>query len=395
MKLKRDLVRTLLLQAGGGAATLLAALWIGRALGPAQQGQFNQLKSLVDLGAAVAALGMPQALYVYAQNGRIALPAARRLALRVALLGLPVGAGLAFWHHGWQAGAVAAALAGAVALSTLQAQWRALTLLGPATWRFNLVTVGPQLLLLPLAAGVVAAGGALAASVALALAAVWLAGCAQARWALAHTPALPVQGTPIPLRTLLPHGLATWATASFATLGVVLLQALAQRWAGAVGLGQFSLALLLVQLPLTPLNYAVPLLLRHRLTTTGSAQLRSRLPWVLGPMLALAGAVALLGAWRSDLGLGPGYAGLHTLLAILLLAGAAEAGMRLVAVDKQADGRPAHSAVAEGLRVLLLLVAVAAPVTPDLLTLAVAWAAASWAALALLTGWGRPAGARA
>lgn len=395
MKLKRDLALTLALQAGGGAATLLAALWIGRALGPAQQGQFNQLKSLVDLGAALAALGLPQAMYVFAQNGRLALPVARRLALRVALLGLPVGAGLAFWHFGSAAWALAAALASAAALSALQAQWRALTLLGPATWRFNLVTVGPQLLLLPLAAGVVLSGGASATGVALALAAVWLVGCAQAGWALAHTPAVPAQGHAVSLRALLPHGLATWATASFATLGIVLLQTLAQRWEGASGLGRFSLALLLVQLPLTPLNYAVPLLLRHRLTRSGSARLRSHLPWVLGPVLALSAGVALLGQWRSDLGLGPAYAGLHTLLAVLLVAGAAEAGLRLLAVDKQAEGRPGHSASAEGLRVALLLLAVAAPVPPSLLVLASAWAAASWSALALLLGWGRTAGARA
>jgi O-antigen/teichoic acid export membrane protein len=385
LKLRRDLALTMLLQAGGGAATLLAALWIGRALGPAQQGQFNQIKSLVDLGAALAALGMPQALYVYVQSGRLALNEARRLALRVALLGMPVGAGLAAWHFGANVWALAAALAVASALAALQQQWRALALLGAATWRFNLVTVAPQVLLLPLAAGVVLAGGASAGALAWGLAALWLLAAGYAGHTARRTPAPTVSGEPATRGQLLRHGGASWATVSFAALGIVVLQSLAQRLDGDAGLGRFSLALLLVQLPLTPLNYAIPLLLRHRLTAHGSLRLARHLPWLLIPMLVLAAAVAVLGAARSDLWMGAGYRGLHAPLAWLLVAGAAEAGIRMGSVDAQAESRPGRSAWAEGLRVALLgLSALVLPAGATLTTLAMAWAAASWGALALL-----------
>jgi hypothetical protein len=385
LKLKRELALTLLLQAGGGAATLLAALWIGRALGPAQQGQFNQLKSLVDLGASFAALGMPQALYVFVQSGRLALTEARRLALQVALLGVPVGAVLAWWRFGGSALALAVGLAVAAALAALQQQWRALTLLGPATWRFNLVTVVPQVLLLPLAAWVVVAGGVSGAALAVALAGLWLLAAGQAGWTARQTPAPVITGMPATRGALLRHGAASWATVSFATLGIVVLQALAQRLEGDAGLGRFSLALLLVQLPLTPLNYAIPLLLRHRLTAHGSLRLARHLPSLLVPMLALAAAVAAFGGWRGDLWMGAGYQGLHAPLAWLLVAGAAEAGIRMVNVDAQAEARPGRSAWAEGLRVALLGGAAwALPAGASLATLAMAWAGASWASLGVL-----------
>lgn len=388
MRLKRDLALTLLLQGGGGLATLLAALWIGRALGPGQQGQFNQLKSLVDLGAALAALGMPQALYVLAQQGRLALPRARLLARRVALGGLLVGALLVAWQHGLRAWPLAAAMACAVALATLQSQWRALVLLGPQTWRFNQVTIVPQLLLLPMAGAVVWAGGASALALAGALAGLWALACAQARQALARVPAPALQGAAVSTRRLLRHGGATWLAATAASGAIVLLQWQAQQVGGAAGLGRFALALLLVQLPLTPLNYALPLLLRHRLLRQGAA-LSQRLPWVLLPVLLLAGGVAWAGGWRSDLGMGAAYDGLHRVLAWLLLAGAAEAGIRLAAVDAQAEGHPLRTAWAEGLRVLLLGLGLWLGLADSLGSLAILWAAASGLALLVLVALGR------
>jgi hypothetical protein len=414
---------TLLLQGGGGAATLLAALWIGRALGPAQQGQFNQLKSLVDLGAALAALGMPQALYVAAQSGRLELGAARRLSLKVALLGWPVGLALAWWHGlagpgaasvaarnaapGWM---LAAALAAAVALATLQAQWRALTLLGQATWRFNLVTVAPQGLLLAVAAWVVAQGGVEATALASVLAALWLLASWYAGQALmrlqsgAEVRLAPPAGSPAPgpaaWGELARHGLATWAAASLATLAIVLLQRLAQQQGGAAALGMLSLALLLVQVPLTPLNYALPLLLRHRLG--GGVRTRRMVrfaPLVAAPFGLLALAVLALGSWRSDLGLGAGYTGLHQVLAWLMLAGAAEAVLRVVTVDTQAEGQPWRSAAAEAARVLVLLAGAAsgwpavgsAPFAQAADALALWWALASAAAVAVLWALGQGA----
>ena len=425
MSLRRQIALALLVPGGGGAATLLAALWIGRALGPQAQGPFNQVKSAIDFGAALATAGLAQALYVHLQSGRLAWPRALTLARRSALFGLVIGAALAWLSLGGRDAAQAApaalmlAMAAAVALATLHAQWRALTLVGRATARFNAVTVVPQLLLLAVAAWIVARGGADSTGIAVAIALTWLAGCVYAarvlhgvrretapRTALVRpadtaTPApLATTQQPAPARaSLRGHALASWATASLAAGAIVLVQQLAERAGGAAGLGLISLALLLVQVPLTPLAYALPLLLRHRLQGAGGADgarrgasdasdasdasgasgasgaadasdgLRPRMAaqaWrIVLPVAALAAAAVAVGAaWRSDFGLGAGYAGLHRLLGVMLLGGAAEAALRVLGVDAQAEGRPSRSALAEAARVLALAAGAWALLTP-------------------------------
>jgi O-antigen/teichoic acid export membrane protein len=390
---------TLLLQGSGGLATLLAALWIGRTLGPAQQGQFNQIKSLIDLGAALAALGMPQALYVFTQSGRMDLRYARWLSAGVALLGLPAGLVLALWNGFGDDWRVLLGLAVSVALACLYSQWRTLTLLLDASWRFNLVTVVPQLLLLPLAFGVVRSGGASAGAVAQAMALVWLLATLYVLREFRRIP-MTRQAGALSFGALFRHGLSTWAVVCLMALAIVMLQKTALSFGGPDALGRVSLALLLAQAPLTPLNYALPLLVRYRLRqdqnrdVPGSAFRFTRyMPLVAAPMLLLVIPVLVVGQFRDDLWLGQGYAGLHRALAWMLVAGAAEAMMRVVSVDTQAEGRPWRSACAEGVRVIALAAfgvwgsSVAGPSAGQAAAtgLTFFWAMATWAAA--LTLW--------
>ena len=394
MTLQRQLAWTLLLQGGGGVALLLATLWLGKTLGPAPQGQFNQLKSAIEFGAVLASFGLPQALYVHAQTGRIGLPAARRLAAWVALCGLPVGALLA-WAGALQAALpLALPLAVAVAIAALHLQWRALTLLAETTWRFNLVTLLPQLLLLPLAAAVVAMGGLAPPAMAWGMAAAYLCSVLWAWRVLAGTRSAAASAGAAPQRlqvgSLFKHGAATWVAASLGTLAVVLLQHAAQWREGAAALGMISLALLLAQVPLTPLNYALPLLLRQRLRVSPQARvaLRPASLWPALPMLALAALAAWAGQWRSDLWMGAAYDGLHRLVAWLLLAGAAEAVLRLQLVHAQAEQRPHRAAISEAVRVAVLALGVWGGLSlgsaSGLVALAMWWALAAWLALATL-----------
>ncbi|GAB1386099.1 hypothetical protein MASR1M59_12470 [Melaminivora sp.] len=419
-RLRRELLLTLLLQGGGGLALLLATLWIGHALGPAQQGRFNQLKTLIDLGAVLGTLGMPQALYVYVQSGQMGLGRALRLGRWLAATGLLGGLAAAWWQSRWSldgAGAGWAWLAAcmlAAALASLHAQWRTLQLLGQATWRFNLVTAAPQVLLLALAAAMVLQQGLAPAPLAWGFAACWLLAALYAGWSLrALQPAAPMATPTAPtapaasttpqatgLRGLLLHGLATWATGVLLTLQMVLLQRLGWLSDGAPGLGRISLALLLAQLPLVPLNYALPLLLRQRLRLGLLLGGPSRHAGTLArqgllaalPVLLLALLAWQAGAARSDLWLGPGYQGLHGIVAALLLASAAEAWLRLLGLHTQASQQPWLASGAELLRASALLAWLAWSASTGngsagsmpLTSLALGWAALTWAAALLL-----------
>ncbi len=409
LRLSRDMALTLVLQGSGGLATLLAALWVGRALGPAQQGQFNQLKSLIDLGAALSALGLPQALYVYVQSGRLGLGQARAVTWWVALLGLPVGwIVMAFsTGGGLSAPAAASGVAVAVACATLHAQWRPLALLGYTARRFNVITAFPQLLLLLLAAALVASGGASAAAIAWGYAAIWLLGAACAGLLLTSRPPslhrpdqlhrAAGQGgaqrqnprAPFVLRQVSGHGLATWATGLLVALQIVLLQRAGSLLGAAEGLSLISLGLLLAQIPLTPLNYALPLLLRDRLRAdTGQMPLlRPALAAAL-PMLALGVAAGLLPGTRSDLWMGAGYQGLQAVTAALLLTSGADAVLRILGVAAQAARQPWRSTCAELLRTAALGAFLASGLVQELRwsvsELALGWCALSWCAAALL-----------
>ena len=397
MTLQRQLLWTLLLQGGGGVALLVSTVWLGKALGPGQQGQFNQLKSVIEFGATLACFGMPQALYVHAQTGRLRLPAARRLAVFVAWLGLPVGAGLALAGSLSSPMQLVVPLALAVAFGALHLQWRALTLLADATWRFNLVTLLPQLLLLPLAATAVMLGGLSAPQLAWGMGASFLVGAFVAGRMLSTSPAMsqPAAGVApaadvVQFRKLFQHGAATWIAASLGTLAVVLLQHTAQAREGPAALGLISLALLVSQVPLTPLNYALPLLLRHRLRGTPRSRVAMRASSFLPalPMLVLAALAWWLGRWRSDLWMGAGYEGLNLLVAWLLVAAGAEAATRLALVHAQAEDRPGRAALTEAVRVVVLVAGVFSGLdlgaASGLLTLALWWAGAAWLALATL-----------
>jgi hypothetical protein len=328
---------------------------MGITLGPGQQGQFNQLKSLIDLGIALAAMGMPQALYIYVQSGRISIDQAWKISLVVGGLGLGTGAFVMLWSLG--ANPALLTIAGAtVVAGCLHTQWRALVLLSPQTMLFNWVTVTPQLLLLPLAAWMVISERTSLVAMSTAMFLIWVTGAVFAGFVVAKLPAQTPTRIITPLRNLFTHGLSTGLTAVFAILATVLLQKAAQQSAGNAGLGVISMALLLAQIPLTPLNYALPLLLRNRLaqTRTPSHQRKAVFISILS-IVVLSGAVWLIGNFRSDMWLGSAYSGLHVLLATLLISSAVEISLRFGGIEAQASLKPWKIAVAEAMRICTLM----------------------------------------
>ena len=249
---------------------------------------------------------------------------------------------------------------------------------------FNLMTAAPQVGAL-VGVGLVIASGSVAGP------ATWfvLFACASAvpaalaGWRL-HTAAPTPSAGSVDARALLAYGLAAWLTAALATAAILVMQRWVEAADGRAALGRFTMAMTLVQVPLTPVNYAAPLLFRRWMEQPGARASRRWAAALYGGLAAVAACVAL-GAWSwPDLGLGPAYAGATAALALLLLGGAAEAASRVLTVHKSATGLPWVAVRAEAARWAVLgagwLGLDRAPAGPGLLVWCALWAAAATAA---------------
>ena len=386
----------MLIQGGGAAAALLATLWLAASLGPEQQGVFSRTKAEIEFVAAFAMFGLPQALFYFVKSGRLGGHLALRWAAASALLALPIGAIYSLAQHAPGGAPQAVALAIAIGLCVFHGQLRALLLVRERTEWFNLVTALPQLVVL---AGVLAltglgVGGALrwpglfavAFGVAAALALWRLRGAARAsalEGATATEPAMAPAPATAGWRALGHYGLAAWLTAALSTAAVLLVQRWVERGQGAAGLGLFTLAMTLVQVPLTPVSYAAPLLLRRWMERPDA---RASQRWALmlfAALLVVAALVGLAAPLWPHLGLGPGYVGLTLAVALLLVGAAAEAASRVLAVNANASGTPWVGVRAETARwgVLGLGAVVAWP--SGVLPMCALWSAAALAAAAV------------
>jgi hypothetical protein len=378
LSLRRELLRTVLVQGCGAAAFLLAVVWVGVTLGPEAQGRFNRTKAEIEFVAALGMLGMPQALFFFVQQQRLSTRRAVHIALATA--GLAALGALVYALPPLSSGqslAVAPWFAAAAAACVLHGQLRSLVLAGD-TARFNQVTAAPQILLLMWVIGWSASGGAsgvMVAGFALAFGiAAWLA-LQMLRPLHADEPRR------VALAELFGYGTAAWLTAALGSAAIVIVQRGVESVQGAAALGVFAMALTLAQVPLVPVNYAAPLLFRHWMRRAADAAAPLRPALALAVALGALSGVALLASMQwPDLGLGPRYAGLAPLLALLLMATAGEAALRLLAAAANAAGRPWRVTIAEALRCAALLVLL--PVAPrdSLLPFGLTWLLATWAA---------------
>ena len=380
MSLKRQLLVSFALQGAGAAAVLLATLLLGARLGPEVQGGFSGIKAEVEFVAAFAMFGLPQALFFYVKSGAMSGRTALRWALVCALLALPVAAGYALWRHAGADAATIALLSVAVAAAVAHGQLRALLLVRERTVWFNVITALPQLLVL-LGVVHIVASGAVRTPAWFALFALAFGVAAVISWArLRSVPEAPPTAARVGWRALGHYGLAAWLTAALATAAILLVQHWVEAGQGRAALGQFTMAMTLVQVPLTPISYAAPLLLRRWMEQPGAQASRR----VAGAVFALLIAVAALawvvaGAWP-DLGLGPAYSGATRALAVLLAGGAAEAASRVLTVQASATGLPWIAVRAEAARWAVLALGWLALPAPALLPVCVVWAVGAWAA---------------
>lgn len=362
---------------------LLATLLLGRSLGPEVQGQFSSVKSGIEFLAAFAMLGLPQALFYYVKAGRLPMRMAQRWSWGSGALALLLGTAYG-WMQGYGWCGFALLLGVGVAACVVHGQFRGLLLGGHLTV-FNAITALPQVLVLLGAIAVVmlSAGAAQRPVWMVLFAVVYVIAALGAWWCLQlMEPVQAVQAASF--AEVGSYGLASWLTASLATSAILAVQHWIEATQGRVLLGQFTMAMVLVQVPLTPVNYATPLLFRH---WAGQAQFNTALRWAAWLFAGLAAFAALLWGvshlWPT-LGLGAAYAGISRALAVLLLGVAAEAAARVLAAHANATGTPWVMVQAEALRWLVLLAAGWWFAPASLVAICTVWVAAAGAAAGVI-----------
>ena len=393
MSLRRQLGVSLLVQGAGSAALLLATLWLGASLGPEQQGGFSRTKAEIEFVAAFAMFGLPQALFYFVKSSRLGGDAALRWAAGSALLAVPIALLYTLVQHPQIGPWPVVALALAVGLGVFHGQLRALLLVGQRTEWFNAVTAWPQLVLLAGVLVLVATGMVHEQRWPWLFALAFGSAAGFARWrltGLART--VPASGS-VGWRELGHYGLAAWLAAALYTAAILLVQRWVEHTLGAAVLGVFTMALTLVQVPLTPVSYAVPLLFRRWMEHPGAQASQGWALMLFGTLAGIAALVWLAAPLWPRLGLGAGYEGLAPALAVLLVGGAAEAASRVLGVNANASGTPWVAVRAEVARwVVLGGGLVASP--SGLMAMCALWSVAALAAAAVFAFEMKPGGLR-
>lgn len=375
---RRQVALSLFVQGGGAASILLITLMLGVTTGPEAQGNFSHTKAAIEFVAAFAMFGLPQALFFFVRSGRMELRTALRWVGVNALAAIFIG--WIFWMVARRPSSNIHTLAFAMAIASCVAhgQLRTLLLLARHPALFNVASALPQVLLM---LGVTAAlwSGLINDSVwALLFAGAFGASSIFSLWQLKRFERAEVV-SPANWRDIAHYGTAAWLLASLSTAAILLVQWWVEGAHGAAALGRFTIAMTLIQVPLAPLGYVAPLLLRRWIEQPAQRTARRWAGALCAALLSVALMIWLAAQWLPDLGLGPAYMGTTQALAVLMVGAAAEAASRVLTVDVYANGLPWLAVRAEVARWLVLGLAFALLPSLTLLGICAVWAAAAFA----------------
>lgn len=387
MRFRSQLLWTLAIQGGGAAAVLGAVVLLGSALGPQAQGLFSRSKTELEFITALALFGMPQAVFFFVSSGRMS----RASALKVTgLLGCFAAVASLLYiglTHSVNAPYLAMFAAASMAM-VVHSMLRVLVLAEVGTRLFNTVTAAPQVALLLLVLVIVAAGSLTAWQVAAVFLIAFLFGCVVAWWGLrAHAvAAVDASSTTTKWKGVAAYGAAAWSVAVLNSAANVFWLRYIESVLGLAAVGVFAMGLVFVQVVLTPINYAVPLLFKRWIQLPGAASAVARPALVSGfvtlvviaPLLAIQGVLPMPVALRD-------YADLHDLRWTFGAIAVTEVVVRIAAVGANAAGRPWAPALAELVRLGVLAIAVSTGFAVLLPSMSAAWACgAALAAVAVL-----------
>lgn len=373
MRFRQQLLWTLVIQGSGAAALLGAVVLLGSRLGPEAQGLFSRIKSELEFVTALSLFGMPQALFYFVSVGRMRANMALRWSAGLGALCIAIA--LAYLALNREVdGTYALSFALSCAAIVTHGVLRTLTLARASTLRFNVITALPQLCLLGFAVWSVSHGTLASTSVALAFLlayglslSVALAGLLSS----AHDEAT-LEGPLASSKELLSYGTAAWAAAGLSTAVVVLWLRQTETLHGLKAVGLFSMGLTMVQIVVTPANYASPLLFKRWVgAKSNGAALKPALVAGLGSLVLVGTALTLKGWLPSDV-LGP-YATLLDLGWAFGIAASAEVMQRIAAVGTNASGRPWAPVLSELVRSLCLVAAMVLGLTRSLHSMAWVW----------------------
>lgn len=380
MRFRDQMAVTLLVQGGGAIAALGAIVLLGAALGPAAQGLFSRTKAEVEFVGALAMMGLPQALFYFVRCARLTPRSALVFTAAAAMLGAASAVAYARLAHSW-GWLESLSFALAVGLFALHGNLRSLVLALRSTLWFNAVTAVPQLLIVASVLILIVLGdldgqrSAIALAVSFGMAATFAGGLLTV-----HGQGALEEGESVGPARVLGYGVASWTSAAAAGLSVVLIMRIVEARIGPGALGVFSAALVVMQMLLTPLNYAAPLLFRRWLDSP-----EARAPMLMActaaaSILVVALLVHLVPWPDAAIALLGPYSDLRLLVGWMLVAASAEAMTRILNVAANAAGRPWVPAGAELVRLFTLIAAAMFLTTTSIQAFAVVWAASAVAA---------------
>ena len=375
-----------MIQGVGAAAMFGAVVLLGLTLGPQTQGLFSRVKTELEFISALSLFGMPQAVFFFVTSRRMS----RASALQVTgLLGcLAVAASLLYVGLTHSINALYLAMFAVAAAAMVVHGMLRVLVLAASTRLFNAVTAAPQVVLLLLVIVSVAIGSLVTWQVAAIFLLAFLFGSAFAWQALrANAPhAVDVSTPAAKTKDLTVYGAAAWSVAVLNSAANVLWLRYIESALGLAAVGVFTMGLTFVQVILTPINYAVPLLFKRWVQSPGAASAAARPALasglvtllVIAPLLAIQGALPMPSALHA-------YAGLADLKWTFAAIAVAEVVVRIAAVGANAAGRPWVPALAELMRLVVLTAAVGMGFGMLLPSIATTWAcAAAFAACTVL-----------
>lgn len=402
MSFRKAVASNVAVQSFGPASAFLTVFAIARLGGPADQGQFAQLKALVDLMVALGCFGFPQGfVYVVNKLGASAGALARwSRVYAVAFVPVALLATLGAQRLGYL-GASGAAGLGPIAIVTLAAAllvlhglWRGLYLTHSTGISFAVLTILPAVALLAVvAAGMVTGSRRFDWLILLSTVPTVLLAAAMMRPVLRKDAPASYRGQPWgPLMT---NGLHAFVQAMLMTLQPLAAYGLVRFHGGdARDVGLLNVGIFLFQGLTVPITMVSPLLFA-RWTSVADQSLIERLRALTARALwvgALAGAgLALATLLVVPLVFGDGYRAAVPPAQAMLLVLPLACHARVVAPALHARGRPGINTTAYALR--LALFAAGAVLLPRatgglLVPIAVAWAvsevtSAAWVLLGL------------
>lgn len=368
-----EMLSTIAVQGVGSVAMFATIAVVARTLGPPGQGAFSIAKAEVDFLAAVALIGMPQALFYFFRSGRKSIPSCIALVGAHALIAIPA---IALWialfpdSQGPSGGGIASLLilAATVAFSVAYGDLRGLMLATHSSMRFSVISAAPNILLLSIVGVCVAilpgdligtfVGVPLffvAYGLSLAFAAIGFGG----RVGTVSISALEIVAS---FRELVSFGVLTWIPSVLQTALVLFVL----RWVGGVdggpdAVGAFATALTLSVIATTPMSLAVPILFKWWMPLDDQSRRREVWAAILSATVIVAGMWLVVWQWEVQIVgtvFGPDFVRYSGLYSVLFLATVPQVVLKVFGVFCNASGRPVIAAVVEGARAVVILGAV-------------------------------------